>query len=130
MRAFLFLSLLTSVVAFGVPQQKPLEVSVSLDQSTSVSRFQFLQVMTGAAALTMAPQISSAKEDSSLKGTKMDPAFEACLSQCMYQCTKPKGTEQKSRKECLPDCKKECATTKAQMLKGEPISSSQTEQSS
>jgi hypothetical protein len=39
----------------------------------------------------------------------------------MYECTKPKGTEQKSRKECLPDCKKECAKTDAQLMKGTPM---------
>jgi hypothetical protein len=59
--------------------------------------------------------------DPAVKGTKKDPAFEACLSQCMYDCTKPKGAEQKSRKECLPECKQQCATNKAQLLRGEPI---------
>lgn len=58
--------------------------------------------------------------DDSLKGSKKDPAFESCLSKCMYTCTKPKGDEQKSRSECLPECKKSCATTKAQLLKGVP----------
>lgn len=62
--------------------------------------------------------------DPKLKGTKKDPAFEACLSQCMYECTKPKGSEQKSRAECLPECKRSCATTKEQRLLGTPLNRS------
>jgi hypothetical protein len=38
----------------------------------------------------------------------------------MYVCTKPKGAEQRSRKDCLPDCKKQCAKTDAQLMKGIP----------
>ncbi|KAL7572764.1 hypothetical protein ACA910_009027 [Epithemia clementina (nom. ined.)] len=59
--------------------------------------------------------------DPSLKGTKKDPAYEACVSECIFYCTKPKGDEQKSRKECLPECKKSCATTKEQLMIGTPI---------
>lgn len=59
--------------------------------------------------------------DPALKGTKKDPEFEKCLSECMYECTKPKGVEQKSRAECLPECKKECAKNKAQLMIGTPI---------
>jgi hypothetical protein len=62
-----------------------------------------------------------AKDITSTKGTKEDPAFQACLSQCMYDCTKPKGQEQKTRSECLPECKQKCATNKSQLLRGEPI---------
>jgi hypothetical protein len=61
-----------------------------------------------------------AKDTDALKGTKKDPAFEQCLSLCMYECTKPKGAEQKPRAECLPECKEKCATSKTQLLKGEP----------
>jgi hypothetical protein len=39
----------------------------------------------------------------------------------MYECTKPKGIEQRSRAECLPECRQKCATTKEQLLKGNPI---------
>jgi len=59
--------------------------------------------------------------DPALKGTKKDPAYEACLSKCLYECTKPKGEEQKSRAECIPECKTKCATTKEQLLTGTPI---------
>jgi len=42
---------------------------------------------------------------------------------CMQysDCTKPKGMEQRSRAECIPECKSKCATTKEQLMKGTPI---------
>lgn len=58
--------------------------------------------------------------DPALKGTKADPEYQTCVSQCMYDCTKPKGDEQKSRAECLPECKKQCASSKAQLMVGTP----------
>lgn len=68
------------------------------------------------------PALAKQKEvDPALKGTKQDPSYEACVSQCMYDCTKPKGMEQKSRQECLPECKKQCATTKQQLMTGTPL---------
>jgi len=82
-----------------------------------VSRHSFLTTATSSACLSFlgTQQPAYAKEvDPSIKGTKADPEFQACLSQCMYECTKPKGAEQKSRGECLPECKSKCATTKAQ----------------
>ena len=91
-----------------------------------MSRSQWLQTVAGgafaaAAVMTTAPEMAFAKDDAALKGTKNDPAFETCLSQCIYECTKPKGAEQKSRKECLPECKTQCAKTKAQLMTGQPI---------
>ncbi|KAL3826242.1 hypothetical protein ACHAXA_006270 [Cyclostephanos tholiformis] len=56
--------------------------------------------------------------DPSLRGTKADPSFQYCLSECVYECTKPKGNEQKSRAECIPECKAKCATSKAQLMLG------------
>jgi len=67
------------------------------------------------------PAFAAKEVDPAVKGTKKDPSYEACVSQCMYDCTKPKGTEQKSRQECLPECKKQCATTKEQLMKGTPV---------
>ncbi|KAG5191140.1 hypothetical protein JKP88DRAFT_231474 [Tribonema minus] len=61
-----------------------------------------------------------AKDDPSKVGTKDDPKFQACISQCIYECTKPKGSMTRSRGECLPECKKNCATTKAQAMTGVP----------
>ena len=63
----------------------------------------------------------AAKEiDPAIKGTKADPGYQACLSQCIYDCTKPKGGEQKSRGECIPECKQKCATSKEQLMLGNP----------
>ena len=86
-------------------------------QSRIISRQSFLTTIASTSCLTFlgTQQPASAKEvDPAVKGTKSDPEFQACLSKCMYDCTKPKGAEQKSRGECLPECKKTCATTKQQ----------------
>jgi hypothetical protein len=72
------------------------------------------------AILPSVPAARAAVVDESLKGTKKDPVYESCLSECMFYCTKPKGAEQKSRAQCLPECKVQCATTKEQLLKGTP----------
>mmetsp|Transcript_1662 Transcript_1662/g.2374 ORF Transcript_1662/g.2374 Transcript_1662/m.2374 type:complete len:128 (+) Transcript_1662:53-436(+) len=79
----------------------------------------FANVGTAAVLLTSSSP-ASAKDSGTSKGSKQDPAFEACLSKCIYDCTKPKGDEQKSRTECIPECKKQCATTKAQLMTGTP----------
>lgn len=50
------------------------------------------------------------------EGTKDDSKYQACLGKCIYYCTKPKGSEQKSRQECIPGCKKECATSDKQLF--------------
>lgn len=77
---------------------------------------------SSAASLLLIPSMASAKSvDPKLAGTKKDPKFEACLSQCMYECTKPKGEEQRSRTECLPECKQKCAVNKEQLMLGVPI---------
>ena len=104
---------------FGVQnsqtENRPADASV-------MTRSNFVAALVGGLALgTCTNSPAWAKDvDPALKGTKKDPAFEACLSQCMYDCTKPKGAEQKSRAECLPECKQQCATNKNQLLRGEP----------
>lgn len=82
----------------------------------TLSRSEWLQTAAGSvAAMVMAAPAANAKDvDSALKGTKKDPTFEECLSQCVYECTKPKGEEQKSRAQCLGECKKTCGKTNAQ----------------
>ena len=67
------------------------------------------------------PAWAKGQEDSALKGTKNDPKYQACVSSCVYECTKPKGDEQKSRAECIPECKKKCATSKEQLMIGTPV---------
>eukprot|EP00533_Pseudo-nitzschia_delicatissima_P014917 CAMPEP_0197270300 /NCGR_PEP_ID=MMETSP1432-20130617/6950_1 /TAXON_ID=44447 /ORGANISM="Pseudo-nitzschia delicatissima, Strain UNC1205" /LENGTH=72 /DNA_ID=CAMNT_0042735581 /DNA_START=144 /DNA_END=362 /DNA_ORIENTATION=- len=67
-------------------------------------------LLATAAVVTPAPVW--AKEEAFTKGSKNDPDVQAKLSLCMYECTKPKGAEQKSRAECLPECKTKCITAK------------------
>lgn len=88
-----------------------------------VSRLSFLKTstITAAAVFTNSNQALAKGVDPALKGTKEDPEYQACLSKCVYDCTKPKGEEQKSRSECIPECKRKCATTKEQLLTGTPI---------
>lgn len=124
------LSVALGAVAFQAQNVIP-KPTTSLYQSSTnhdnngvmMSRSQWIQTAAaGAAAMMFAPMSALAKDvDPSVKGTKQDPEFEACLSTCMYECTKPKGIEQKSRKECLPECKSKCAKTKAQTMLGTPL---------
>uniref|UniRef100_A0A6U3ZBC6 Uncharacterized protein n=1 Tax=Ditylum brightwellii TaxID=49249 RepID=A0A6U3ZBC6_9STRA len=95
-------------------------------QQTSSSRKAFLQSSAAllpflVATTSPAPAFAAKEVDPSVKGTKADPAYQACVSQCLYDCTKPKGDEQKSRQECIPECKKQCATDKKQLMIGSPI---------
>ena len=91
----------------------------------SINRSTFLSITSTSCLLpflTASPAPVHAKEvDPALKGTKADPAFQGCLGQCMYECTKPKGSEQRSRAECLPECKSKCATSKEQLMTGTPL---------
>mmetsp|Transcript_59337 Transcript_59337/g.176247 ORF Transcript_59337/g.176247 Transcript_59337/m.176247 type:complete len:135 (-) Transcript_59337:906-1310(-) len=108
-----------SVSAFSAPSppRGSSDASASCDRRAAL-----LKTATFAALPFLAsPLPAFAKEiDPALKGTKNDPKYQACLSQCIYDCTKPKGDEQKSRAECLPECKKTCATSKEQLMVGTP----------
>jgi hypothetical protein len=92
--------------------------------AAGMTRFEFIStIMTTTAAATVSffPMAASAKEiDPAIKGTKADPVYQNCVSVCMYECTKPKADEQKTRQECLPECKVKCATNKAQLMIGVP----------
>ena len=73
------------------------------------SRQRFLSVMAG--GILSGSLVSSSSLIDSRDGfvaSAAAPVNEACLSQCLYECTKPKGAEQKSRAECIPECKKKC----------------------
>ena len=95
----------------------------AVSTSGEINRLSFLQQTC--ASLLFVPSAAFAKDiDPAVKGTKKDPKYESCVSSCMFECTKPKGDEQKSRAECLPGCKKECATTKEQLMIGAPKASS------
>jgi hypothetical protein len=92
-----------------------------------MNRMAFLQqtivTVSSAAAVVAgcAPPAMAKEMDPAIKGTKDDPKYQACVSECMYECTKPKGGEQMSRMECLPGCKKQCATSKSQLMIGTPL---------
>jgi hypothetical protein len=110
----LFLSALSFVVtshAFGVGQQSDRAAS-----SSHMNRSNFLALVGGAVTASACSPALAKEADRK----KMDPDVESCLSQCMYECTKPKGVEQKSRKECLPECKQTC---KKQLPQVDPNSS-------
>ena len=101
---------------YSTPQKSSVQQKEQ-QRSRIVSRQSFLATVASTSCLTFlgTQQPAFAKEiDPALKGTKSDPEFQACLSKCIYDCTKPKGAEQKSRGECLPECKKTCAKTKEQ----------------
>ena len=98
-----------------IPTQK------STTSKPIINRHTFLATTSTACLTFLSSQSAIAKEvDPKLKGTKEDPAYQACLGQCIYDCTKPKGMEQKSRAECIPECKSKCATTKQQLMMGTP----------
>ena len=109
--------------------QTPLTSSTSLQAkvtNTNMDRSYFLKqaaCFTTAFGFTATQSTPAwAKEiDPAIKGTKADPKYQACVSECIYECTKPKGDEQKSRAECIPECKKKCATSKAQLMVGTPV---------
>jgi hypothetical protein len=109
--------------AFGISNHKVQHTPASSSSLSSslhaeMTRSSFMAVLSAGVCSVASPSIAGAKDVDAVKGTKKDPAFEACLSQSMYECSKPKGAEQKTRAECLQECKKRCATTKAQLLKG------------
>lgn len=135
----LYCSLFVAAANAFLSASTPSSVSISAASVSPVSSFTSLaaqsradflrDVVTSAAVVTTtmaagfsssSPAWAASSSDPSLKGTKKDPAYEACVSKCMYECTKPKVDGQKTRQECLPDCKKQCATTKEQLMKGTP----------
>ncbi len=100
----------------------PFDRATFLSRTSSSSRRRVLAIsllLPLVSSIVDVPSAHAAKDvDPALKGTKSDPAFQGCLSECVYECTKPKGTEQKSRAECIPECKAKCATSKAQLMLG------------
>ena len=130
MRAFTIGMILTgwwmsvSALAPTSPNNQRMKAAtVTANTSGEINRLSFLQQTC--ASLLFVPSVAFAKDiDPAVKGTKKDPKYESCVSSCMFECTKPKGDEQKSRAECLPGCKKECATTKEQLMIGAPKASS------
>lgn len=120
-----FWSTTTTTTTTTTPQHTQLPEQSRSDFLTHLASIGFVATTAtllnpAAAAAASASTFANTDTTTTVKGTKKDPAYEACISKCMYECTKPKGQEQKSRAECLPDCKKQCATTKEQLLMGTP----------
>lgn len=116
----LIVALIGTTAAYSTP--KSTSQSQRQTSTTVVNRSTFLATAasTCLAFLASSPPAFAKDVDPALKGTKADPEFQACLSQCVYECTKPKGMEQRSRAECLPECKSKCAKTKQQTMTGSP----------
>ena len=120
----LLLSLVASIQGFTC-STGPAAQRQDTTALNALSRAQFMSVAAAGLGVAMTPVAAYAGDvDPSKKGTKDDPAYQLCLSQCMYDCTKPKGEETKLRKECLPECKVKCATTKQQLMMGTPVGGS------
>ena len=58
------------------------------------------------------------------QGSKYDKDFDNCLSKCIYEKTKiAKGIAQVevvSRADAIAECRPKCATSKAQLMIGQP----------
>ena len=98
------------VDAFGLLKNKSITTSSSCPQSyskvddvvsMSVSRRNFVTAVLagGITASSTTAKVAWSKEISA------DQAKDNFISQCLYECTKPKGDEQKSRNECISECK-------------------------
>jgi len=81
-------------------------------------------VCVPAAVLLQAPSPALA---ASSEGTKGEKKFELCVSKCIFAETRPppigssvERLEAKDRSAALADCRKSCATTKEQLLTGQP----------
>ena len=89
-------------------------VTVAINPQSSIStRKNFLQnaavyLAGGGIATTMlaSPDPAWSKEVTE----KVE--FENCVSGCVYDCTKPKGAEQKPRVQCIKECKPGCKPKK------------------
>ena len=100
------------VDALGLLKNKSITTSSSCPQSyskvddvvsvsMSVSRRNFVTAVLagGITASSTTAKAAWSKEISA------DQAKDNFISQCLYECTKPKGDEQKSRNECISECK-------------------------
>ncbi|CAM9530680.1 unnamed protein product [Chrysoparadoxa australica] len=112
--------LCASVAGFALPSMmasSPGPVAPPQNTQPSTRRDMLATIATVVSSASFATAASAKGVDPAKVGTKEDPEFQTCLSNCMYFCTKPK-LESRTRSECLPECKKQCATTKAQAITG------------
>lgn len=91
----LFLLLALSLASSFLPPLAPPTPTIALHYTRRAA----LTTLIGASPfLAMAPALAE----------KASP-FETCTSLCVYECTKPKEfNDQKSRPECLQECKIRC----------------------
>lgn len=120
------IGLVASSEAFSLGGPKCNSHSQEVSNELLLGRGAFLQssfaTIAGISIISTSSPAYAKTVDPKLKDTKDDPAYQNCISKCVYECTKPKGDEQKSRSECLPECKQKCATSKAQLMIGTPKS--------
>lgn len=105
--------------------QNFLEVSASERNHMQAISFckQAIFAISTIVALSYPLQAQAATE-----GAKTDKKFELCLSKCVFEETKPPPVgstaerleTQRSRGEIIRDCRAKCATTKQQLLTGQP----------
>ena len=98
------------VDAFGLLKNKSITTSSSCPQSyskvddvvsMSVSRRNFVTAVLAGGITASSTNAKAAWS----KEISADQAKDNFISQCLYECTKPKGDEQKSRNECISECK-------------------------
>ena len=98
------------VDALGLLKNKSITTSSSCPQSyskvddvvsMSVSRRNFVTAVLAGGITASSTNAKAAWS----KEISADQAKDNFISQCLYECTKPKGDEQKSRNECISECK-------------------------
>ncbi|GMI04974.1 hypothetical protein TrVE_jg8171 [Triparma verrucosa] len=111
----------SNVVSSIVSSSSSTSLSSSVDDG--ISRSSFLKNAAPAALIStigLVGGVESCSAKGSDAGTKSDPKYTNCMSLCLFSCQKPKGVDQKSRAECIPPCKSECASSKEQLMIGTP----------
>ena len=105
------------VDALGLLKNKSITTSSSCPQSyskvddvvsMSVSRRNFVTAVLAGGITASSTNAKAAWS----KEISADQAKDNFISQCLYECTKPKGDEQKSRNECISECKIKYKSTK------------------
>ena len=96
----MFLLLLITLVSSVHSLDRVLPPKTSNSKSIMQTRANFI---TSTAAVLLFPTTALAAKP---------PPYEACMSLCIYECTKPKGGEQKLRTECIGECKIVCKDKK------------------
>ena len=112
-------NLLLVVVLFA------LTASLSSAWSTSACKRSFGAVLIATQLLEGSAALAKGGPD----GSKTNKKFEACVSTCVFDLTKPapigsgvERLEAMDQKTAISTCRKKCAKSKAQLMTGEPKS--------